>query len=263
MNIREFIDSVKAGMLGEVDIYKYLKETDRRALKDLYDMVYIASVACINEIGQGYENLNKASAIIAKYAKEDYNLSVDWFDVDHLEGIHDLKEALTAHLNEEITREQLFEYMGVEMPNDEDLLSYQKYSSEIPMPNEQNKPQHSDNNSIVVEHEQQQTIQDIPKLRGTRQEKEVFEKALQKELMVLCDGGYKWTKSKALLAYMCGRLYCGDRIKEDDNEDRHYKKGRQQLPAKELKALFNENVGGNRDAIKAPPRNYWIIDDLF
>jgi hypothetical protein len=70
MNIREFIDSVKAGMLGEVDIYKYLKETDRRALKDLYDRVYIASVACINEIGQGYDNLNKASAIIAKYAKE-------------------------------------------------------------------------------------------------------------------------------------------------------------------------------------------------
>ena len=126
-----------------------------------------------------------------------------------------------------------------------------------------NEPQHSDNNSIVVEHEQQQAKQDIPQLRGTQQEKEVFEKALQKGLMVLYDGGYKWTKSKALLAYMCGRMYCGDKIKVDDNDDRHYKKGRQQLPAKELKDLFSENVGENRDAIKAPPRNYWIIDDLF
>lgn len=126
-----------------------------------------------------------------------------------------------------------------------------------------NEPQHSDNNSSVTEHKQQQAKQDIPLLRRTQQEIDVFGKALQKEYMVLCGGGYKWTKPKSLLAYMCGRLYCNDRIREDDNGDKHYKKGRQQLPAKELKALFNENVGGNRDAIKAPPRSYWIIDDLF
>lgn len=126
-----------------------------------------------------------------------------------------------------------------------------------------NEPQHSDNNSNVVEHEQQQAKQDIPLLRGTQQEIDVFGKALQKGYMSLCNGGYKWTKSKRLLAYMCGRLYCGDRIREDDNDDIHYKKGRQQLPAKELKALFNENVGANRDVMTAPPRGHWIIDDLF
>lgn len=264
MNIKEFIDSVKAGLLGEVDIYRYLNDVDRRALQDLYDRVYIAAVACVNEIGQGHGNLSKASTIIAKYAKEGYNLSVDWFEEGHLGEIHNLKEALTAHLNEEITNEQLFEWMGIEKPNDEDLMLHQKYSSKLPILEEWNEPQHSDNNSNVVEHEQQQAKQDIPLLRDSQQEIDVFGKALQKGYMSLCNGGYKWHEPKSLLAYMCGRLYCGDRIKENSNDySEEYKKGRTNLPKAELKALFGIDVGANRDVIKAPPRGHWKIDDLF
>ena len=64
---------------------------------------------------------------------------------------------------------------------------------------------------------------------------------------------------------MCGKLYCGDRVKEDKTDyTTELIKGRRQLPATEVNRLFGANVSGSRDVLqKVPPRNYQIINDLF
>lgn len=100
----------------------------------------------------------------------------------------------------------------------------------------------------------------IPTLYGTDREIYVYENALKKGYMSLTDGHYVWHQSKSLLGYMCGRLYCGDRI---DTEEYEYKKGKRSLPARELKNLFGVDVANNRYQIGSPPTNYFLIDDLF
>ena len=94
--------------------------------------------------------------------------------------------------------------------------------------------------------------------------KNVFGKAITKGYITLkTDGTYEWNKTNRLLAYMCGRLYCGDRVREDTSDyTTKYKKGRGTLPAKELKKLFGVDVGKTRDNINVPG-HYDIIDELF
>ena len=115
------------------------------------------------------------------------------------------------------------------------------------------------------EQPKQETIAStIPTINDTDKEKLVFGNALQKQYMSLNNGSYKWTLKKSLLAYMCGRLYCGDRIKEDKIDySQKYIKGNTQMPAQEVKALFGVDVASNRYSIKAPPRNSWKVDELF
>lgn len=101
-------------------------------------------------------------------------------------------------------------------------------------------------------------------INDTDREREVFGNALKKQYMTLHNGSYKWVLSKSLLAYMCGRLYCGDRIREDTNDyNSKYIKGSNQMPAREVKALFGVDVASNRYSIKTPPRNSWKVDELF
>ena len=111
---------------------------------------------------------------------------------------------------------------------------------------------------------QEQTASTIPTIHDTDKERLVFGNALQKQYMTLQNGCYKWILRKSLLAYMCGRLYCGDRIKEDDSDySTEYIKGKTQMPAKEVKALFGDDVASNRYQIRTPPRDSWKIDELF
>lgn len=111
----------------------------------------------------------------------------------------------------------------------------------------------------------EQTASTIPTIKDTDKERFVFRNALQKQYMTLQSGCYKWCLNKTLLAYMCGRLYCGDRIKEDVIDySKVYIKGKTQMPAQEVKALFGGvDVAANRYSIKAPPRNSWKVDELF
>ena len=101
-------------------------------------------------------------------------------------------------------------------------------------------------------------------INNTDLEISVYNKAITKEYMTLKpDGTYKWNKTNRLLAYMCGRLYCGDRVRENKSDyTTEYKKGRGKLPAKELKKLFGADVGKTRDNIDVPG-HYDIIDELF
>ncbi len=126
-----------------------------------------------------------------------------------------------------------------------------------------NEWQHSQNTTPEPQH-QEQTASTIPTIHDTDKERLVFGNALQKQYMTLQNGCYKWILSKSLLAYMCGRLYCGDRIKEDDSDySTEYIKGTIQMPAQEVKALFGADVASNRYSIHTPPRNSWKIDELF
>lgn len=133
----------------------------------------------------------------------------------------------------------------------------------------QDESQYSKNSSSLAvipqgQETSQEQPQDTPTIRGTDKEKSVFGGALRKQYMSLQDGCYKWTLSKSLLAYMCGRLYCGDRIREDNSDySEKYVKGNTQMPAQEVEALFGIDVASNRYSIKAPPRNHYKIDDLF
>lgn len=136
-------------------------------------------------------------------------------------------------------------------------------------PEQANNGQTTDAQSLNPEPQQEQpepeqTASTIPTINDTDKEKLVFGNALQKQYMSLKNGCYKWTLTKSLLAYMCGRLYCGDKIKEDSSDySQKYIKGNTQMPAKEVKALFGVDVASNRYSIKAPPRNSWKVDELF
>lgn len=75
--------------------------------------------------------------------------------------------------------------------------------------------------------------------------------------------GYKWKKSKVLLSYLCGRLFCGDVAKKDEW------KNRGMMPDGywgEIEKIFNvTDLAHSRDARKdmPPPRGYDIIDKIL
>lgn len=108
----------------------------------------------------------------------------------------------------------------------------------------------------------QELPQEILTINNTEKERLIFGRALEKRYMTLENGKYKWHKSYSLLAYMCGKLYCGDRVVEADDETT-LNKGDRQMPKTAVERLFGVNVAGNRYALKNPPKDYWIIDELF
>ncbi len=91
----------------------------------------------------------------------------------------------------------------------------------------------------------------------------IYRRALKKGYIRL-DGQDHYTKGSAtwaLIAYMCGRIYCKDRVKEDYT----LFKGRN-FPAQQVKELFNGvDIANHRDQLDKdkPPRNYSKIDELF
>ncbi len=112
--------------------------------------------------------------------------------------------------------------------------------------------------------EYQQDTTEIPTINGTNLERTVFGNALQMGYMSLENGCYQWKKSKALLAYMCGRLYCDDSVTGADSyHTGEYIKGCRQLPATAVKRLFGVDVANNRCVMKQLPRGSWTVDELF
>lgn len=68
----------------------------------------------------------------------------------------------------------------------------------------------------------------------------VFAKAIEAGYMSEKGSHYKWNDSKVLLAYMCGRIYCGDKpVYSDMDEKSFWKFGRLGVfPDTELSNLF-------------------------
>ena len=108
---------------------------------------------------------------------------------------------------------------------------------------------------------------EIPKELQTDEAKAIFEKAVQANLMVSTETGcYQWQKSTALLAYMCGRLFCGDRIVKDIAGEDVIQKGSDYFPETALNQLFQtKNLGQSHQQLKdkRPPRGHECVDDLF
>ncbi len=96
----------------------------------------------------------------------------------------------------------------------------------------------------------------------------VFAKAIESGFMEECGSHYKWKESKVLLAYMCGRIYCGDKpefFKQDDKP--YWKFGRYGFfPDTELNVLFDVSELGqsraNRKDLSVPTGSK-KIDKLF
>lgn len=155
------------------------------------------------------------------------------------------------------------DYLGVCVGSDKLV---QEYIDALHTEPQQGGNSHCKKNNLEPEFQQEHqepTTSTIPTIKDTEKERNVFENALKKQYMTLNNGCYKWNLTKSLLAYMCGKLYCDDRIKEDDY-NLEYKKGKAQMPAQEVKKLFGGvDVASNRYSIKAPPRNSWKVDELF
>lgn len=105
-----------------------------------------------------------------------------------------------------------------------------------------------------------------------QKEQRVFYKAIKNKWMKLNESGngYIWDKTKGYnhLAYMCGRLYCDDKIDlGTDGVTYIYKSGGRLTEAAKLKELFGGvDVGQNRSNLfryKEPPKNWRKIDNLF
>jgi hypothetical protein len=95
----------------------------------------------------------------------------------------------------------------------------------------------------------------------------VFAKAIEAGYIKEEGSHYKWTESKVLLAYMCGRIYCGDYPERLKMETKTYWKfGMELFPDTELCALFDtSDIGQSRQNRKdlTVPKNFQKIDIFF
>lgn len=113
----------------------------------------------------------------------------------------------------------------------------------------------------------------IPDELNTDKAKKIYPKAVKAELMQpLSDGsGYQWNGSNALLAYLCGKIYCGDRIEQDTvSKEWILKRGETFFPETALMSFFVnkekqpiKNLGQSRLQMQRPPKGYKEIDGLF
>lgn len=96
----------------------------------------------------------------------------------------------------------------------------------------------------------------------------VFAKAIEAGYMSEKDSHYKWSDSKVLLAYMCGRIYCGDKPEYSEMDEKSFWKfGRLGVfPDTELSNLFEmPDLGQSRSNRKdlAVPAKSKEIDKFF
>lgn len=93
-----------------------------------------------------------------------------------------------------------------------------------------------------------------------------FNLAIGAGLMKQTANGYEWTESQVLLAYFCGKIYCGDYVKVG-KMDSTWKAGNEAFfPEKALGKLFSRpNIGISRrkQLEGTPPKGYQKIEQLF
>lgn len=123
---------------------------------------------------------------------------------------------------------------------------------------ETNSPQEPETTPSPQEPEQ------LPGIDGSKTEQSVFKAAIKRGYMVQKGDGYEWKSDKKHLAYMLGRLYCGDKVVQCKH-GQEYRKGMKRFPTDEAQELFGFNVSRNRSGIATnnPPTKFFIIDTLF
>ena len=138
---------------------------------------------------------------------------------------------------------------------------------------EKNKGKTNQNGNIIetpVSEEQVAGIDAAIVLSGTLNTElaeKVFAKAIEADYIKEEGSHYKWNESKVLLAYMCGRIYCGDYPERLKMETKTYWKfGMELFPDTELCALFaTSDIGQSRQNRKdlTVPKNFQKIDIFF
>lgn len=96
----------------------------------------------------------------------------------------------------------------------------------------------------------------------------MFETAVEEGLISWRDNKYKWTGTEVLLAYFCGRIYCGDTIAYNpQNKKYSWKRGKNgDFPDRELNEFFGkDNLGTSRNnRINSPaPKGYKKINEIY
>ena len=84
---------------------------------------------------------------------------------------------------------------------------------------------------------------------NTELAKQIFSKAIDAGYIKDCGTYYKWNSSKVLLAYICGRIYCGDEPKSSSYDEKpSWKFGNNGVfPDSELNVLFKvSDIGQSR-----------------
>jgi len=100
-------------------------------------------------------------------------------------------------------------------------------------------------------------------LKLTEEQEKVLQKAIETGLMSQSETGYKWHKSNALLAYLCGRLFCSDTFQRDVAGELVIKRVGM-LPETALSTLFSvKHLGNSRGQLTHPPKGSEIVDALF
>ncbi len=114
----------------------------------------------------------------------------------------------------------------------------------------------------------------LPDTLNTEEARVVLAKAVEAGLAKVEAGKYAWLKSKALLAYLCGRLYCGDTLQRDAvTKMPIVRKGHGGFfPEADLRKVF---VGADGEAysklcnarqqlyLHLPPGGHELVDRLF
>ena len=109
----------------------------------------------------------------------------------------------------------------------------------------------------------------LPRKLDTPLAKKVFTKALEEGLMEVKGSHYDWKRSKILLAYMCGRIYCNDCPVPDRGKEGKFiwnPGDDSSFPDFDLNALFQtKDIGQSRNNRKfCPlPNDFDIIDRFF
>ena len=184
--------------------------------------------------------------------------------------------ALTSGMGLYLPQDELQRYEGIELWVHDIQPFIVQTTGEKPHPEPQNKEsgelQDSGQEMLpeALEMGKLPTIYDDEETK--QKEQRVFYKAIKNRWMELNKArkGYIWKKEKGYnhLAYMCGRLYCNDYVREDHNGNTIVKKGGRfgKGIAAKLKVIFGGvDVSNNRSQVigKKPPQDYRKIDILF
>lgn len=239
--------------------YKYAIEQGKKLLADVKDMCDIVVDENRKDV---WQHLSKIQSELSQARKEleSLNYSEDQsfefttilFDI-RLEYSQLVKDGYHTKLERQTTKEPHPEPQNCE--------------------NGESKGNGTETPSEALEMEKLPTTLNDEEMR--RKEQQVFYKAITEKYMKLnADGsGYIWMAAKNLLGYLCGRLYCGDEVR-DKSHDSYEKivkkvKGKDTLHnASKLKTLFNGvDVANSRSQIfkgaKKPPKGYEMIDAIF
>lgn len=125
-----------------------------------------------------------------------------------------------------------------------------------------------DDEDVVYEEEDIQEGVSITGKLDAPLAKIMFTKAIEKGFMTESGSHYQWNEkeSKALLAYMCGRIYCGDMPEHYDSYD-IWKIGRvKSFPDTALNELFQEKELARSRSTRinhTTPYNSTVIDEMI